>query len=131
MFVNRVSELDLLEKHYRQVCAQFFWRNGLKGNLPFVPEQIGGWWRANEEVDLVVLGGAHMMPVECKWSRHPVGKDILEQLERKSKALLKEANGQTVLFGLCSRSGFTDQIVEIAKSRNDVFLYDWKNMVDE
>ncbi len=55
----------------------------------------------------------------------------MEQLEGKSKALLKEVDGQTVLFGLCSRSGFTDQIIEIAKNRKDVILYDWKNMVDE
>lgn len=115
---------------FEAVCTQYFWRNGLKGKLPFLPKQIGGWWQANEEIDIVLLGDTHTMLVECKWSRHPVGSDILEQLERKSKALLKEVRGQAVLFGLCSRSGFTDQIQERAKQREDVVLYEWKDMVD-
>jgi len=71
------------------------------------------------------------MLVECKWSRRPVGVDILEQLEGKSKALLKEVNGPGNLFGLCSRSGFTDQLMELAKSRKDVILYDWKDMIED
>ena len=116
---------------FEQACQQYFWRNGLMGKLPFQPKQIGGWWQANQEVDIVLLGDTHTMLVECKWSQRPVGVDILEQLEARSKALLKEVNGQTVLFGLCSRSGFTNQMLELAKKRNDVFLYAWKDMVNE
>ena len=115
---------------FEQACYQYFWRNGLKGKLPFLPKQIGGWWQANEEIDLVLLSDTHTMLVECKWSRRPVGSDILEQLEAKSKTLL-EVSGQTVLCGLCSRSGFTDQMEKLAEHRNDVILYDWKDMVDE
>ena len=114
-----------------QACRQYFWRNGLRGKLPLQPKQIGGWWQANQEIDIVLLSDSHTMLVECKWSQRPVGVDILEQLEEKSKGLLKEANGQMVLFGLCSRSGFTDHMQELAKKRNDVMLYDWKNMVNE
>lgn len=116
---------------FEQVCQQYFWRNGLYGKLPFLPRQIGGWWQANEEIDLVLLSDTHTMLVECKWSRRPVGVDILEQLEAKSKRLMKEVDGQTLLFGLCSRSGFTEQMVELAKKRNDVLLYDWKAIVDK
>ena len=114
-----------------QACRQYFWRNGLGGKLPLQPKQIGGWWQSNQEIDIVLLSDSHTMLVECKWSQRPVGLDILEQLEGKSRALLKEVNGQTVLFGLCSRSGFTDQMQELAKKRKDVILYDWKDMVNE
>jgi AAA+ ATPase superfamily predicted ATPase len=116
---------------FEQACHQYFWRNGLRGKLPFLPKQIGGWWQANEEIDLVLLSDTHTMLVECKWSRRLVGSDILEQLERKSRVLLKEINRQTVLFGLCSRSGFTDQMKELARKRKDVILFEWKDMVDE
>jgi hypothetical protein len=57
--------------------------------------------------------------------------DILEQLGAKSKRLMKEVDGQALLFGLCSRSGFTEQTVELAKKRSDVLLYDWKAIVDQ
>ncbi len=116
---------------FEQACRQYFWRNGLTGKLPFLPKQIGGWWQANEEIDIVLLSDTHTMLVECKWSRRPVGADILEQLEGKSKGLMKEVDGQTLLFGLCSRSGFTDQMIELAKKRHDVLLYDWKTIVDQ
>jgi hypothetical protein len=116
---------------FEQACRQYFWRNGLKGKLPFQPKQIGGWWQANQEIDIVVLGDSLAFLVECKWSQRPVGVDILEQLEGKSRALLKELNGQSFLFGLCSRSGFTDQMRELARKRKDVLLYDWKGMVNE
>lgn len=115
---------------FEQVCRQYFWRIGLKGKLPFQPKQIGGWWQANQEIDIVLLSETHTMLAECKWSQRPVGTDILEQLEGKSKALLKEVNGRITLFGLCSRSGFTLQLMELAKNRKDVILYDWKNMID-
>ncbi len=116
---------------FEQACRQYFWRNGLNGKLLFVPKQIGGWWQANEEIDIALLSDTHTMLVECKWSRRPVGVDILEQLEGKSRTLLKEVNGQMTLFGLCSRSGFTEQMIELAQKRNDVLLYDWKNMINE
>jgi AAA+ ATPase superfamily predicted ATPase len=116
---------------FEQACQQYFWRNGLNGKLPFLPKQIGGWWQANEEIDIVLLSDTHTMLVECKWSRRPVGVDILEQLEAKARGLMKEVDGQALLFGLCSRSGFTDQMMELAKKRNDVLLYDWKTIVDQ
>lgn len=125
-------EMDLFTSTvFEQACRQYFWRNGLKGKLPLQPQQIGGWWQAHKEIDIVLLSETHTMLVECKWSQRPVGLDILEQLEDKSKAVLKEVHGQSTLFGLCSRSGFTDQLIELAKKRKDVILYAWKDMIDE
>ena len=113
---------------FEQACQQYFWRSGLDGKLPFTPQQIGGWWQANQEVDIVVLGETQLMLVECKWSNRPVGLDILENLEAKTKAIQKEAGKQRVLYGLCSRSGFTDQLITQVQSRDGVYLYDWDDM---
>ncbi len=107
MFVNRVSELALhhsqLERGakevvfnsaigpeldhfasivFEQVCQQYFWRMGLEGKLPFAPRQIGGWWQANREVDLVLLGETQALLAECKWSSRPVGIDISKFLQK-------------------------------------------------
>lgn len=113
---------------FEQVCQQYFWRMGLKGGLPFMPEQIGGWWQANQEVDLVALGGTQVMLVECKWSNRPVGMDVLDTLEARASIVKKEINGQYVLYGLCSRSGFTEQLTAHVQARDDVYLYDWERM---
>jgi hypothetical protein len=114
---------------FEQACRQYFWRTGLKGQLPFMPRQIGGWWQANQEVDLVLLGEERMMLVECKWSNQPVGTDILQELEAKSPDIIRETGIQRVDFALCSRSGFTEQVIELSQQRSDVFLFSWEQMI--
>jgi AAA+ ATPase superfamily predicted ATPase len=114
---------------FEQACLQYFWRIGLQGRLPFMPKQIGGWWQANQEVDLVVLGETQMILVECKWSSRPVGSDILQELETKTEGVKREAGEKNVFFALCSRSGFTEQLLSLSKERKDVLLYDWAQMV--
>ena len=114
---------------FEQVCRQIFWQQGLKHNLPFEPRQIGAWWQANREVDLVVLGEKEMLLTECKWGSRPVGIDILRDLEAKVGDVQREAGLDQVAFALCSRSGFTDQLVDLARQRKDVHLFDWKDMI--
>jgi len=114
---------------FEQVCYQYFWRKGLEGELPFVPQKIGGWWKANQEVDLVLLGKDQLMMVECKWSKRAVGTDIFWNLESKTRDVLKDAGQRAVLYALCSRSGFTDNMVKLAEEREDIQLYAWENMI--
>jgi AAA+ ATPase superfamily predicted ATPase len=69
-----MSEIDHFSSlTFEEVCQQFFWQAGLSGKLPFVPTNIGNWWNANEEVDLIVLGENDATLVECKWTSKPVG----------------------------------------------------------
>jgi AAA+ ATPase superfamily predicted ATPase len=114
---------------FEQVCQQYFWRIGLGGKLHFAPRQIGGWWQANQEVDLVLLGDDELMLVECKWSSRPVGIDILQDLEAKTGNILRETGALKVWFALCSRSGFTQQLVRLSEEREDVFLLEWGDMI--
>jgi AAA+ ATPase superfamily predicted ATPase len=109
---------------FEQICQQFLWTTGLSGNLPFAPLKIGSWWKTNEEIDLVVLGETEAILVECKWSSKPVGGDILTNLERKTSSILPELEKRQVCYGLCSRSGFTSQLVQDTQERSDVKLYD-------
>ena len=114
---------------FEEVCQQFFWQAGLSGKLSFVPINIGNWWNANEEVDLVVLGENDAILVECKWTSKPVGIDILAELERKEQIVRPELGDRRIHFALCSRSGFTPQLIEDAKRRQDVTLFDLPEIV--
>ena len=109
---------------FEEICQQFFWQSGFSGKLPFVPTNIGNWWNSNEEIDLAVLGENDAILVECKWTSKPVGIDILAELERKSDLVKPELGDRQIRFALCSRSGFTHQLVEDAKRRQDVTLFD-------
>jgi hypothetical protein len=74
------------------------------------------------------LGEDQMMMVECKWSKHPVGTDIFQNLVSKTMDVLHDAGQRKVLYALCSRSGFTDNMIELARERGDIHLYSWEYM---
>ncbi len=97
---------------FEEICRQFFWQAGLSGKLSFVPTHVGNWWNAHEEIDLIVLGETDAILVECKWTSKPVGIDILADLERKAALVKTELENRKISFALCSRSGFTTQLME-------------------
>ena len=114
---------------FEQVCQQYFWRQGLTGRMKFVPEKIGSWWQANQEIDLVILGSGHAMLVECKWASRPVGIDIFQELEGKTAAILHETGKQKITYTICSRSGFTKQLEAFAGERKDIQLLNWTRIL--
>ncbi|MFU8771353.1 MAG: ATP-binding protein [Anaerolineales bacterium] len=119
-----IPQLDLFTSlAFEDICSQALWSLGLAGKLPFIPKNIGNWWNAHEEIDLVVIGETDVMLVECKWTTKPVGLDILADLERKTKLIVPRFEDCNTRYALCSRSGFTDQLVQEAKIRNDVILF--------
>jgi AAA+ ATPase superfamily predicted ATPase len=125
-----VPELDHFSAPiFEQVCQQYFWREGLAGRLPFVPEKVGSWWQANQEIDLVLLGSGNVMLVECKWASRPVGIDIFEELVGKTTSMLHETGKQKITYALCSRSGFTKQLEELAAKQKAIQLLNWTGMV--
>ena len=105
------------------ICQQYFWDMGISGRLSFVPQTIGKWWDNQIKIDLVILGERTAELVECNWSIQPFGTNHLSDLERKAEHVRPDLPGNQIRFGLCSRSGFTRQLVEIAHQRNDISLF--------
>jgi len=116
---------------FEEICHQFLWRVGLKGGLPFLPLRIGGWWRANEEIDAIAVGQDAALLVECKWTGRPIGVDILRALERKASLVSRDLDPRRLFFGLCARGGFTPQVEGKAAQRDDLFLFDLPRIVGE
>ncbi len=114
---------------FEEICQQFFWQLGLTGRLPFAPVNIGNWWNASEEIDLIVLGEKEAILVECKWAGKPVWVDILANLMQKAQSVLPELQNYQIHFALCARSGFTPQLMADAKNRHDVMLFDLPDIV--
>jgi AAA+ ATPase superfamily predicted ATPase len=110
---------------FEEVCQQYFWQS----KLPFAPINIGNWWNAKEEIDLVVLGETDAILVECKWTSKPIGIDILEDLERKAEILRPELENRQINFALCSRSGFTSRLIESTKQRQGFLLPNLREIV--
>lgn len=114
---------------FEEVCQQFLWQLGLAGQLPFLPLRSGGWWRANEEIDLILLGQEAAMLVECKWTKRPIGIDILRDLERKAGLVETELAERRLYFALCARSGFTPEVEAEVAQLDDLVLFDLPRIV--
>jgi uncharacterized protein len=116
---------------FEEICQQSIWQSGLSGKWPFVPHSIGNWWNAHEEIDLVILGDFEVMLGECKWSRKPVGIDILANLERKSTYVKPELDNKPLRYLLCSRSGFSQALIDAVNQRQDVLLLDLPAILEQ
>ncbi len=108
---------------FEEICQQYFWDMGIAGRLPFFPQTIGKWWDNQNKIDLVILGDQMAELVDCKWSNQPIGSNDLMDLERKAELVKPDLPGHEIRFGLCSRMGFTRQLVDIAHQRKDVNLF--------
>ncbi len=109
---------------FEEVCQQFLWQEALSGNLSFLPTNIGRWWNADEEIDMVVLGGKDAILVECKWTSKAVGTNVLADLEQKALIIQQELDNRHIQYALCSRSGFTAELLRSRDSVGDVMMFD-------
>jgi len=90
---------------------------------------IGRWWNANEEIDLIALDENNAILIECKWTSKKIGTDILEDLEHKAQLVKPELKDRSIRYALCSRSGFTDQLIQDANLRQDLMLFDLETII--
>lgn len=126
---------DFVDSHvsyvYEEVCKEALWDLGAQKKLPFVPTRVGSWWgRKDVEIDAVCLdaSGRKALFAECKFWEKPVGVNVLKHLEdqvakAREDAAFKGYN-YAPAFAVFSVSGFTDELVQLAKTRKDVFLFE-------
>jgi AAA+ ATPase superfamily predicted ATPase len=99
---------------YEEVCRSQV-RVGLEKGMKF--NKVGRWWTKDAEIDVVGLNEDcdEILFGEAKWSSKKVGVDLLEDLKRKAGLVQWGSPGRKVHYALFSRSGFTDNLVKLAK----------------
>ena len=104
---------------FEEAAIIFTGRLAQAGELDFFPERIGGWWNRDAEIDVLAINLTEKIALvgECKWTIHPVGASVLDDLKQKAEILLKEHQIKKVQFALFSRKGFTADVE--AKSKNE------------
>jgi AAA+ ATPase superfamily predicted ATPase len=112
-------------------------------------QKVGGWWgpalnkhrqartRLTEEIDVV---GAHrrnlVLVGECKWTTDAMPKRVLDDLrdyklpalEQERRLKVPTRGPQVLLF---SRTGFSDELIETARSDDTVSLVTLDELVSE
>nr|WP_275952119.1 DUF234 domain-containing protein [Mordavella massiliensis] len=105
---------------FEEMCRYYILREGLDGNLNCFVTQVGTWWGTeiiendagqkkiqSADVDVVGLAPSEraMIVGECKFRNEKTGRDVLETLVRRSRAI--PSHYRIVQYLLFSRGGFT------------------------
>lgn len=79
--------------------------------------RVGRWWRGGVEIDGVAVDEKNKVAyfMEAKWSKHPLDRSVLRELERKAEEFEWERGRRREVYYLYSRSGFTFEAEEGVK----------------
>ncbi|MCY7008510.1 ATP-binding protein [Fusobacterium simiae] len=113
------NEFDLyVSKVYENLARESIWENTL-----FPLFKVGRWWDKNTEIDIVGLGEDNKIIFgECKYSKKQVGLSILSELKEKSKKVIWNNDKREEYFILFSKSGFSEDLIELSKKEKNVIL---------
>ena len=128
-------EKDFIQKFvafsYEDVCKDIFASLCRSKAVDFVPSRIGSYWLndINGDAEIDVMAVDHQKKQvfvgECKYHNKPVDAMVYYELEEKVKksAELRTAfPGYKILYGLFSKSGFTQRMLDQAEGRDDILL---------
>jgi AAA+ ATPase superfamily predicted ATPase len=129
-----LADLDrLASEAYEEICRDEV-RHGLLDQWCGVAwERVGRWWDPQSELDILAFSAADGRATllgEVKWSRRPVGRDILADLEAKAARVAADSAPTARHLTLFSRSGFTAAVLREAASRSDLHLFHGLDLVD-
>ncbi|SHE92857.1 AAA family ATPase [Caloramator proteoclasticus] len=117
---------------YEEICLNYLRTLNKQKKLPFIFENIGKWWGNNpskkkeEEIDIVALNKDNIIFGECKWKNEKVDINILNSLIEKTAMF----NFEKKYYLLCSKSGFTDKVIQYAKDNKNLILIEGVNLLE-
>ena len=109
---------------YEDVCIEEMWKFNAEDKWDFHFDKVGRWWNGNIEIDIVALDstGKDIIFAECKYWKNKAGTDILTSLEEKAKSVEWKAGNRKSHFVIFSINGFTDELIQLSMTREDVLL---------
>ena len=128
-------EKDFIQKFvafsYEDICKDIFASLCRSKAVDFAPSRIGSYWlndiNGDTEIDVMAVDRQkkQVFAGECKYHNKPVDATVYYELEEKVKksAELRTAfPGYKVMYGLFSKSGFTQRMLDQAEGRDDILL---------
>ncbi len=121
-----------LGKIYEEVCRELIWEITAKNSERlFIMEKCGRWWDKDTEIDIVGLNKDQKKILfgECKYSQKPVGINIYLQLLQKAQKVDFLNTQRQEYFVLFSGSGFTTELLNLAKSTTILVLVEQDKVI--
>lgn len=116
---------------YEDICRNIFADLCKDRTIPFVPSRIGSYclndFDGDTEIDVVAVDhqNRQVFAGECKFHAKPVDAPVYFALKEKvdnTAEIHKAFPGYDVLFGVFSKSGFTQRMLDTAKENNRLLL---------
>lgn len=129
-FVMKKIKNNFIDNHvahiYEDICIEKMWSLNAEDNWPFTFDKAGRWWNNNTEIDIVAFDsfGNDIIFGECKYTEKKLDSDIFYTLLRKASVVNWKNNNRREWYVLFSINGFTDEMISLAKHRNDILLCD-------
>lgn len=108
------------ESVFEELCREWVWAAAMAGQLDFVPEVVGSYWRTyrGQGVQLDVVAAAprekRLLIGEAKWGRDLLSRRLLPDLVKRSQRMPQVAEGWATHYVLFGREGFTDALQQEA-----------------
>jgi AAA+ ATPase superfamily predicted ATPase len=75
--------IDFIGTHtWEELCREWTLRAGGKGEIPFLPDQVGSAWNTNTQIDVAGINrmGKILILGECKWGQTASERPVLSSL---------------------------------------------------
>jgi len=99
------------------------WQLNNKNILQF--NKIGRWWNKNNEIDIVAIDEDTNTIIfsECKYTTKPMDVDVFYELLQKKDIVQWRNETRNEKFLLFSINGYTQQLMELSTTRDDLILF--------
>jgi len=123
---------NFMGEAFEGIAKEYLWQQNVANRLPIKFDNCGRWWGNNpfekkeQEIDLVAYNKNEKKAIfaECKWTNKQVDSRILKRLIQKSEMFDFEEK----FYMIFSKSGFTDDVREIADSDDMISLVSFDEM---
>ena len=118
---------------YEDICKDIFAKLCKDGAVSFTPSRIGSYWLndfdGDTEIDVMAVDqqNKRIFAGECKYHSKPVDASVYFALKEKvsnADEIRKAYPNYTVIFGVFSKSGFTQRLLDAADENPDILLFD-------
>lgn len=124
---------------YEDICKDIFANLCKRGVIDFVPSRIGAYWlndyTGDTEIDVMAVDNQNkrIFAGECKYHRNPVDASVYYALKEKVLdvgEIRKSYPVYDVIYGVFSKSGFTQRMLDAARETSNLVLVNEDNVID-
>ena len=124
---------------YEDICKDIFANLCKRGVIDFVPSRIGAYWlndyTGDTEIDVMAVDNQNkrIFAGECKYHRNPVDASVYYALKEKvldAGEIRKSYPVYDVIYGVFSKSGFTQRMLNAARETSNLVLVNEDNVID-